>query len=129
MEINGSSSVNCFMYWIRSAEYYASFCIDYRCFLFPLLERAEVLPLLFRRGNVACQFEKLWPSGHTQEQTDVISTFPRSILVCNTTPKHIPLSVMALFPSHNCPSPNHQLLCISKTAVSFAWDSGFISSL
>lgn len=34
--------------------------------LFPLLELAAVLSLLFRKGNVAYQFERLLPSGHTQ---------------------------------------------------------------
>lgn len=61
VEINRSSPVNCIMYCIRPAEYYASICIDYRHFLFPLLELAVVLSLLFRKGNVACQFKRLLP--------------------------------------------------------------------
>lgn len=61
VEINKSSLVNSIMYCIRPAEYDASICIDYRPFLFPLLELTAVLSLLFRKGNVACQFERLLP--------------------------------------------------------------------
>lgn len=53
VEINKSSLVNCIMYCFRPAEYYASICIDYRHFLFLLLELAAVLSLLFRKCNVA----------------------------------------------------------------------------
>lgn len=65
-ESKRSSSVNFIMYWVSLQNIMHLSALITGFFLFPLLELAEILSLLFKKGNVACQFERLLPSVLTQ---------------------------------------------------------------
>lgn len=66
---NKSSSVYCIMYWTSLQNIMHLFALITRCFLFPLLELAAILTVLFSNSIVACQLERLLPSGHTWLET------------------------------------------------------------